>query len=386
MMRGRYFGMAGSLLLGWICGARIIRYRLTHAGTSHRILTANVELKAEQTGLTFKNEFAKHPGLISFIPSETHQEILLGSPVLQVGGAWRPVLRGSLPPRQNWIRGYFSGHLGTTPHDFGLEFEELVHRGERVWSVPPAQSSSVTPNDEVIVIHIHGLGSGRSQVLRSIDTFSKLGFHSLASTYSTSSDRGRSALKYSSLGVAEAQSLHDVHHLATKMGAKKIVFVGWSLGASLILNYISRWGSKNVAGVLFVSPAIYWREILVDHLMRMGFTHLLAKWLRWSVDIFTLPGEIKLSETEPASHFEIPADLPILVLHGRDDSTVPVNFSRAFMERNGNHVTLIEFPNAHHTMEQNADTCKWQQSISSWCEGLGMIRKSESIINGETDG
>lgn len=386
MIRGRYLGIAGSLLFVWVFGSRIIRNRFTHAGTSHRLLTAMVESRGEQLGLAFTNEFAKHPGRISFIPDHTHQEILLGCPEFKREGAWRPILRGDIPSRQIWIRGYFSGHLGTTPHDFGLEYEELVHCGERVWSVPPSQSSSVAANEEVTVIHIHGLGTGRSQVLRSVETFSRLGFHSLISTYSTSSDRGSTASKYSSLGVIEAESLHDLHCLATKMGAKKIVFVGWSLGASLVLNYISRWGSENVAGILFVSPAIYWQEILVDHLRRMGVPRLIAKSLCWSANIFTLPGEAKLSETELASRFKIPADLPILILHGRDDRTVPVNFSRVFVDRNGNHVTLIEFPNAHHTMEQNADTRKWQHSISSWCEETGMIRKRESTIIGVTDG
>lgn len=381
-----FAAVLGSAFLAWVGAARLVRRRLTDATPSHRLSTATVERRDERIGLVFSENFATHPGPLGFMLADGHREILLGGPEPHASGAWRPLLNGCLPAGLEEVCGSFSGHLGSTPDDFGLQFEEFTHAGELVWSVQPSMPGATGPAGPVVAIHVHGLGSGRSQTLRSVDTFSKLGVPSLVSTYRTSTDHGRKASKFSSLGVDESSRLREMHQLALDMGAEKIVYVGWSLGASIILNFLNRWAPTNVAGVVLVSPALYWKGMLIAHLHRTGIPRGISRVLAWSADRLRFPWEPRLFNLSEEICLKPSIDVPLLVFHGTADQTVPIEFSYDFMANNGNHVELVEFPNAHHTLEWNANTRKWTHSITQWCRHWGIIGGREPTRRVGLDG
>jgi hypothetical protein len=62
--------------------------------------------------------------------------------------------------------------------------------------------------------------------------------------------------------------------------------------------------------------------------------------------------------------------VPILILHGTDDPSVPIGTSRELAGRRPDLVTLVEFEGAKHVQSWNLDPAKYTQSVVDFVEGL----------------
>jgi hypothetical protein len=58
--------------------------------------------------------------------------------------------------------------------------------------------------------------------------------------------------------------------------------------------------------------------------------------------------------------------VPTLVLHSSTDQEVPWEIAAAFQRANPETVTLISFPEAHHTQEWNTSPHKFSHELTSW--------------------
>ncbi|WMY80059.1 hypothetical protein [Citricoccus sp. I39-566] len=372
MMPGPRFLLGGACVCLALTAAlgRVLRSRVTDARQADRFIEVT-EVGADAAGewVTFpEGSFAAHPGELDLVTAGGRQRLVLGPPEVHMKTIRRRVVAGDTAPLRTEGRGRLGGHLGETPAAFGLPYLEVEEGPQRLWKVGGRPGG----RENVWVIHVHGLGSRRSQTLRGVKTVAGLGFTSLVPTYRTSLD-ALATSRHSHLGLTEWRDVARAQEHALAAGARDIVYVGWSLGASIVLQTLHRAPRPEVRGAVLVSPALDWKSITRAALAGLGVPRWLARWalagfnlIRWGepyVRWNELPGVS--AGTDP--------QLPFLVFHGTADRSVPVELSRQLVERNLGHARLVEFDRAHHTLEWNSDPALWDREIESWCEGLGLL-------------
>lgn len=311
------------------------------------------------------NGFAAHPGRLSMHAASGGGAVVLGPPAVGTV-ARRTVERGDAAGIIRDGKGRLSGHLGETPADFGFAAEDATIGGRPAWIIPSSQNTGVW------VIHVHGLGSSRSQCLRGVAAFAALGYTSLLPTYRTSLDLSPTPGR-SHLGLTEWKDIEAARRYALDHGARRILFVGWSLGASIVLRTMERCPQPSTAGALLVSPALDWPAIISAQLRRAGCPGFLARWLPHTVNLVRPRGEPVIRWREmPATYMHKHPSIPTMIFHGTDDHSVPVELSRAFVSRHSRAAGFVEFDGAHHTLEWNSAPQLWNESVQAWCRSLGL--------------
>lgn len=62
--------------------------------------------------------------------------------------------------------------------------------------------------------------------------------------------------------------------------------------------------------------------------------------------------------------------IPILILHGENDSSTNFEVSKELADRLPDRVELVPFPSGEHTQEWNLDPERWETAVQRWAEGL----------------
>lgn len=380
-MRRLALPAAGAVvLLGGLAAVTgsLLRTKVTDAGRSQRLMPLRGSGQtSDQEYLEFDpGGFAAHPGRLSMRALSGGDLVVLGPPNLAGGRLRRTVERGSASGIVRDGGGQLSGHLGESPADFGYAYEEVSVDGLPAWVIPPAVPAAAS---DVWVIHVHGLGSSRSQCLRGVEAFAGLGFTSLLASCRTSLDVSPEP-GASHLGVSEWKDIEAARRYALDRGARRIIFVGWSLGASIVLRTIAHAGDNSAAGAVLVSPALDWPAIISAQLRGLGCPRIIAQWLPHTLNLVRAKGEPVIRWKEmPGTYMQKHLTLPTMILHGSDDQSVPVELSRIIASRQKQPVRFIEFDGAHHTLEWNSAPQLWNHSVQAWCRSLGLDASEDSI-------
>lgn len=312
--------------------------------------------------LDFEAEsFASHPGPLSFAAPSTGRTLELEAGQ-QIGSVVRRYVKsGNVQHVVSAGEGQFSGHLGTTPASFGLEYASVTIGSFSAWVIPSRRRGS----SDVWAIHVHGLGSSRSQILRGLPLFNSEGITSLVPSYETSLDN-EGASRRSNLGVTEWIQIAKAQEYAVAEGARKIIYVGWSLGASLALRAAAA-SPTSVIGAVLVSPALDWQNVILCGMTNRGLPRWLAKIVLRRFNHIHLATQPTIRWEEMPGHLQygLPS-IPMLVLHGKADRTVPIDLSQGLAAQHPERISLVEFESANHTLEWNANRHLWEESVGDW--------------------
>lgn len=308
---------------------------------------------------------ADHPGRLSLLDKDSGTQFVLESPDVVAGEATtrRQVVGGGEGGLRPGEVGAFGGHLGRSPSDFGIEYEEIALPNSWVWRLPGQLGSGT---GETWAIHVHGLGTQRSQTLRSVATLAELGVPSLVPTYGTSHDNEQYEER-TTLGNNEWRQLHEVRRYALSQGADRIIYVGWSIGAAMVTRLAAELPPREVAGLILIAPALDLGGIAAAALNDQGIPRPASDVLaRLALGLPKRPsrganGKIRSAATRIAA-----LQHPTLILAGEEDRTVPFNTTQAFLRRTGWAPEVIYVPEAHHTLEYNAAPGLWRDAIAGW--------------------
>ncbi len=319
------------------------------------------------------SRLSNHPGeMVLWDASKVHS-VLLGPP--------RPAAEGSdlvrrrvqsQPPADlhAWNVGFLYGHIGQTPADVGLPFEDLT-LGACDFPAWIVRSPLAQTNSERWAIHIHGLGGARNQALRGLSVFARNGFHSLVPTYDVSLDlRGRR--KQSTLGLREWRAIAEAQDYVVREGATQIVYVGWSFGALLALRVRQEKLSHLVKGLVLVSPALDWHKIVPQAMGRAGLPGFIVRVVMARFNgVIPRWGDPK-SAWEGENHcVSGAAPVPVLITHGTADATVPLGHARESIQGFKGPVQFVDFPGAQHGLEWNSNPALWESTVDGWLKSLG---------------
>jgi pimeloyl-ACP methyl ester carboxylesterase len=273
--------------------------------------------------------------------------------------------------------GIWSGYAYSKPEQLGLPFEEVKIKVDNgmapAWKFMPTKGG---PAASTWAIHAHGMGGKRAGALRGIPVGNRLGLTSLVVSFRNDGEAPPSNDSRYSLGQNEWLDLEAAIQFAVDHGAKRLVLFGWSLGGSMALRAANLSAhSDRIIGLVLVAPVLDWAETLTSNgsasglpeiVARVGLKMLGAKAGRWitgleqPLDLSTLDWVARAGDLKT----------PTLILHGIEDKSTPVTVSERFAELRPDLVQLVRFEVPGHSLEWNADTERWESSVTRFLKSL----------------
>jgi pimeloyl-ACP methyl ester carboxylesterase len=273
--------------------------------------------------------------------------------------------------------GIWSGYAYSKPEQLGLPFEDVeiqVDGGMApAWKFAPTSAGLMS---STWAIHVHGMGGKRAGALRGVPVASRLGITSLVVSFRNDGEAPPSHDSRYSLGQNEWLDVEAAIRYAVDNGAEQIVLFGWSLGGSMALRAANLSAqSDRIIGLVLVAPVLDWAETLTSNgsasglpkaIARAGLRMLASDAGRWvtglkqSIDLSALDWLTRAGDLKT----------PTLILHGIDDKSTPVSASKRFAELRHDLVQLVRFDVPGHSLEWNADTEKWESSVTQFLKSL----------------
>lgn len=273
--------------------------------------------------------------------------------------------------------GIWSGYAYSKPQQLGLRFEDVeiqVDDGVApAWKFPPTAGGPVS---STWAIHVHGMGGKRAGALRGVPVVSRLGITSLVVSFRNDGEAPPSNDSRYSLGQNEWLDVEAAIKYAVDHGAERLVLFGWSLGGSMALRAANlSVHSDRIIGLVLVAPVLDWARTLTSNgsasglpeaVARAGLRMLGSNAGRWvtglnqSIDLSALDWVTRAGDL----------NTPTLILHGIDDKSTPVAVSDRFAELRPDLVQLVRFEVPGHSLEWNADTEKWESSVTRFLKSL----------------
>lgn len=257
--------------------------------------------------------------------------------------------------------------------DLGLPWQEVMIPTELgpspAWVVPASE-----PKPGHWMIHVHGRGASRVEPLRTVPLAAERGWNSLVITYRN--DRGAPAApggRYA-LGLTEWRDVDAAIEWAVSQGARSILLAGWSMGGTIAAQaYFRSRYSPLVQGIMLESPGVDWRATIefqpsVKHLPDRS--KRFANWLLRSQvgrAIMRLKEPINLEEVDLVARAP-ELDVPVLLLHSKGDTVVPVGPSRKLAAAIPDLVQYEEFAGARHVRLWNREPQRWERVVGQWLD------------------
>jgi alpha-beta hydrolase superfamily lysophospholipase len=286
----------------------------------------------------------------------------------------RPLLSGPRPP-VGTDAVLDAATFDPDPSAHGLAFSEVAIAAPLgpcpAWFVPPEdcpedgpENSSADGSADTWALLVHGRGGTRREALRVLPALHALGLAALVLSYRNDPEAPASPDGHYHLGDTEWLDVEAGVEHALSSGAKRVVLVGWSMGAAIIGALLDRSAlASTVAALVWDAPLLDWRATLRQQarirrippaltVLTTGITHR-----RIGIDF----DRFDLRRRPPAVR------PPTLLIHSEGDTAVPVGPSRALAAvapAMGWPMTYLEVASAEHTGEWNVDPAGYEDALT----------------------
>ena len=209
-------------------------------------------------------------------------------------------------------------------------------------------------------IYVHGRTATRGEALRMLAIVADLGFPSLVISYRNDEGLPTDPSGYYRYGEAEWEELEAAARYALAHGARDLVLVGYSMGGGIVTNFLYESSlADSVRAVILDAPMLDFGAT-VDLGARekgypgvfSGLAKLFASW-RFGVDWEALDYLGRVDEL----------DVPILLFHGDEDPTVPVETSDELARVRSDLVWYVRVSGAVHVGAWNKDSAAYEEAV-----------------------
>ncbi|MFF1446605.1 alpha/beta hydrolase [Streptomyces sp. NPDC058274] len=247
-------------------------------------------------------------------------------------------------------------HVGDPSTALGLDHADVNVPGELgalpAWFVPGTR--------DTWVITVHGLGATREHPMNVMEFLhrQRLPVLDLAYRGDLGAPRPQDGLNH--LGETEWRDLDAALRYAVRYGAERIVLYGWSTGATMALRAAAHSAVRDrIAGLVLDSPVLSWETTLrALASARRTPAALLPLAVRAAQGRTGLQGDRIVEAADPGR-----LKVPVLLLHGPDDTIAPWDFSRRLAARRPDLVTLHTVPHAPHGAMWNAGPADYEEAL-----------------------
>ncbi|NES80464.1 MAG: alpha/beta fold hydrolase [Moorea sp. SIO2B7] len=274
-------------------------------------------------------------------------------PIVGLGAIAYLFLCSALLLWQNRLIFFPSSVIENTPDDLGLAYEDvwipIANDGGKIdhlhgwWINAPSQNNRV-------LLHLHGNAENIGSNLGKAQLFHLLGFNVLLIDYR---GYGLSQGKF----PTEAQVYHDAQmawdYLIQRRGIKpQDIFVyGHSLGGAIAINLAVK--NPEMAG-LIVEGSFTSISDMVDHR-----------------EVYALfPGNFLLHQQFDSINKIKSLQMPLLLIHGKDDDTVPARMSEVLFNAATVPKKLLIVPNAGHNDVASVGDEEYFVTVRDFCQSV----------------
>lgn len=251
--------------------------------------------------------------------------------------------------------------------DHGFDYQELTLDGEvgalRAWYVPGQGRTAA--------LMLHGRRRGElAETQRMMPVFERLGMPVLAVAYRNHDLSAASPDGLYHYGASEWQDALTGARFLAAQGIDRVVLVGFSMGGAVALEALKRWDRslpEPIAMVLdspLVDPFAVVRLGAVEAGLPLPGTltrlALLAARLRTGADFGSLD--------QVASARSLA--LPVLLIAGTADSTVPIEAVDAFAAAVGPNLVYYRLDGVEHVEGWNHDPASYEETVRAFVTGL----------------
>lgn len=252
-------------------------------------------------------------------------------------------------------------YVGDPGQTRGLPFADVRVQGE----LGPMPAWLVPARGRTWAIVVHGINHDPQVGLRILPALRRAGLPSLSITYREDLGAPSSPDGMHHMGLTEWRDLEAAARYALSRGARRLVLIGYSMGGSLVTQFMQRSGlAPRVAGLVLDSPALDWREIIEFNATQMGLPGFAAWPVEWAVGARI---DADWESLEAVEHRE-DLRLPILLFHGTEDNLVPISTSEELAAELPRWVTYFPVSRADHTEAWNVDPARYEQRLSAFLE------------------
>lgn len=251
------------------------------------------------------------------------------------------------------------------PSAAGVDAPDVVINGPLgdypAWYVLPNR-----PVRSTWVVVVHGNSMSRLDNLRMLPTLRDAGYPTLSVTYRNDAGAPEDPSGLLRYGLTEWEDLQAGVRYALDHGSHGVVLYGDSMGGGVIAAFLQRSAlASQVRGLVLDAPMLNFsatvddnasREPLVGPITLPSSLTAVAKWIaarRFGVDWNAL------------DYLATPQifDVPTLVFHGTDDTTVPIATSEELAQLKPTTVTLVTCPGANHIECWNLDPGAYERRM-----------------------
>lgn len=212
-------------------------------------------------------------------------------------------------------------------------------------------------------IFVHGRGAHRGEAFRLLPTFVDRGHPALVISYRN--DVGAPADPHGQygLGWTEWRDVDAAVDWAVEQGAQDVVLVGYSMGGVIVGSYLRERDHVEVRGVILDAPA-EWDRTLELAARDRGVPTFLTPIAQAVVTLRTGLRWGELSLVEGAEDL----DVPILLFHGTDDRTVPVEASDELAALRPGLITYERVEGAGHVRSWNVARDRYTEAVREFLD------------------
>lgn len=267
-------------------------------------------------------------------------------------------------------------YVGTPRDALGLNHADIDIPGELgplpAWFLAGARSTWV--------ITVHGLGTTREHAMNLMRFLHRHHFPVLVPAYRGDLGAPRPPDGLNHLGETEWRDLDATIHHAIGHGARQVVLLGWSTGATMALRAAAHSDLRDrISGLVLDSPVLHWettlRALAAARRTPGALLPLAVRAAQGRVglhtDPLTAPGPpapapaggtpVGTPAPDTAGH---PWPLtPTLIFHGPDDMVAPWHHSRRLAAAHPDRVALHTVRHAPHGAMWNADPDAYEEAL-----------------------
>ncbi len=259
-------------------------------------------------------------------------------------------------------------YRGDPMQAFGLPFADVRVPGE-LGRMPAWQVGAPASTWAIVV---HGINDNPQTGLRLLPSLRREGLAALLITYREDLGAPPSPDGLHHMGLTEWRDLEAAARYAFSHGAQRLVLVGYSMGGSLVTQFMqhSRLAGR-VAGLVLDAPALDWREILSFQASEMGLPGIASTPVEWAIGARI---DADWDDLDALRHPEA-LQLPILLFHGTEDEVVPIATSEDLAAELPRWVTYYHAPGAGHTEAWNVNPGLYERRLRDFLRRIGAARQ-----------
>lgn len=224
------------------------------------------------------------------------------------------------------------------------------------------------------VVHVHGLNATPAEPEVLFAPLQGAGYPQLSLTYRNDEGQPTDPSGYHRYGATEWADMLGAMEYARANGAERVVFAGYSTGASHVLSFAYRHAFDDLAGIILDSANIDFGST-IDYRASIEPLPLIPAnvpvTVSWVAKFFTsMRADINWKSLDYIDRSMRSLRVPVLAIHGAEDESIPLAQSQELAEVQPDLVKLVVVEGAGHVSSFDSDRDRYLSEVLAFLSSV----------------